>query len=96
LELQESDSEWTHTAHTEQNLRREWQKWEKECLAPPEHWTSSSASAGKVNLVKVRDDGVKNDLQKLLHGTGIGSGGRDQQQPGAFPLRSSCAPVLHH
>ena len=77
--------------YAEKKLQHEQQKLEKGFLTPPQHWTSSrgAASAGKPLLFnKVRDDGVKAVLQELLNGTGIGSGGRDQQQPGAFSLRS--------
>ena len=70
--------------YTEQSLRRERQKLVKEFLAPPEHWTSGAGSTGKLSLVKVRDGGVMAVLQELLNGTGIGDGGRDQQQPGIF------------
>ena len=66
---------------TEQSLRRERQKL---VLAPPEHWTPGAGSTGKLSLVKVRDVGVLAALQELLNGTGIGDGGRDQQQPGSY------------
>ena len=77
--------------YAEKKLQHEQQKLEKGFLTPPQHWTSSrgAASAGQPLLFnKVRDDGVKAVLQELLNGTGIGSGGRDQQQPGALSLRS--------
>ena len=70
--------------YTEQSLRRERQKLVKEFLAPPEHWTPGAGSTGKLSLVKVRDGGVLAVLQELLNGTGIGDGGRDQQQPGRY------------
>jgi hypothetical protein len=53
-------------------------------LAPPEHWTSVAGSS-KLSLVEVpRDAGVFDVLKELLNGTGIGDGGRDQQQPGSY------------
>jgi len=79
--------------YTEQSLRRERKKLVKEFLAPPEHWTPGAGSTGKLSLVKVRDGGVLAVLQELLNGTGIGDGGRDQQQHGTFlypcPVESS-------
>jgi hypothetical protein len=54
-------------------------------LAPPEHWTSFAGSTSKLSLVEVpRDAGVFDVLKELLNGTGIGDGGRDQQQPGSY------------
>ena len=49
------------------------------------HWTSTNPSAGstgKPNLVQVRETGAVDVFKELLIGTGIGAGGRDQQQPG--------------
>jgi hypothetical protein len=58
---------------------------ERVVLAPPEHWTSGAGSNDKLSLVEVpRDAGVFDVLKELLNGTGIGDGGRDQQQPGAY------------
>ncbi len=82
---------------TEQSLRRERQKL---VLAPPEHWTPGAGSTGKLSLVKVRDVGVLAVLQELLNGTGIGNGGRDQQQPGTFlyscPVDVGASMLRHH
>ncbi len=82
---------------TEQSLRRERQKL---VLAPPEHWTPGAGSNGKLSLVKVRDVGVLAVLQELLNGTGIGNGGRDQQQPGTFlyscPVDVGASMLRHH
>ena len=82
---------------TEQSLRRERQKL---VLAPPEHWTPGAGSTGKLSLVKVRDVGVLAVLQELLNGTGIGNGGRDQQQPGTFlyscPVDVGASMLGHH
>ena len=82
---------------TEQSLRRERQKL---VLAPPEHWTPGAGSNGKLSLVKVRDDGVLAALQEFLNGTGIGNGGRDQQQPGTFlyscPVDVGASMLRHH
>ena len=82
---------------TEQSLRRERQKL---VLAPPEHWTPGAGSNGKLSLVKVRDVGVLAALQELLNGTGIGNGGRDQQQPGTFlyscPVDVGASMLRHH
>ena len=82
---------------TEQSLRRERQKL---VLAPPEHWTPGAGSTGKLSLVKVRDIGVLAVLQELLNGTGIGNGGRDQQQPGTFlyscPVDVGASMLRHH
>lgn len=82
---------------TEQSLRRERQKL---VLAPPEHWTPGAGSTGKLSLVKVRDVGVLAALQELLNGTGIGNGGRDQQQPGTFlyscPVDVGASMLRHH
>ena len=82
---------------TEQSLRRERQKL---VLAPPEHWTPGAGSTGKLSLVKVRDVGVLAALQELLNGTGIGTGGRDQQQPGTFlyscPVDVGASMLRHH
>ena len=86
--------------YTEQSLRRERQKLVKEFLAPPEHWTPDAGSTGKLSLVKVRDVGVLAALQELLNGTGIGNGGRDQQQPGTFlyscPVDVGASMLRHH
>jgi hypothetical protein len=87
-ERERTERERTERERIERERERER---EREFLAPPQHWTSSrgAASAGNpLSFIKVRDDGVKAILQELLNGTGIGNGGRDQQQPGAFPLRS--------
>lgn len=82
---------------TEQSLRRERQKL---VLAPPEHWTPGAGSTGKLSLVKVRDVEVLAVLQELLNGTGIGNGGRDQQQPGTFlyscPVDVGASMLRHH
>ena len=82
---------------TEQSLRRELQKL---VLAPPEHWTPGAGSTGKLSLVKVRDVEVLAVLQELLNGTGIGNGGRDQQQPGTFlyscPVDVGASMLRHH
>ena len=82
---------------TEQSLRRERQKL---VLAPPEHWTPGAGSTGKLSLVKVRDVGVLAVLQELLNGTGVGNGGRDQQQPGTFlyscPVDVGASMLRHH
>jgi serine/threonine protein kinase len=71
----------------EQSLRLERQKLAKEFPASPEHWTSANPSAGstgKLSLVQVRETGVMEILQELLNGTGVGAGGRDQQQSGLY------------
>ena len=82
---------------TEQSLRRERQKL---VLAPPEHWTPGAGSTGKLSLVKVREVEVLAVLQELLNGTGIGDGGRDQQQPGTFlyscPVDVGASMLRHH
>ena len=83
---------------TEQSLRRERQKL---VLAPPEHWTSLAGSTSKLSLVEVpRDAGVFDVLKELLNGTGIGNGGRDQQQPGTFlyscPVDVGASMLRHH
>jgi hypothetical protein len=82
---------------TEQSLRRERQKL---VLAPPEHWTPGAGSNGKLSLVKVREVEVLAVLQELLNGTGIGNGGRDQQQPGTFlyscPVDVGASMLRHH
>jgi|LauGreDrversion4_2_1035121.scaffolds.fasta_scaffold935731_1 hypothetical protein len=82
---------------TEQSLRRERQKL---VLAPPEHWTPGAGSTGKLSLVKVREVEVLAVLQELLNGTGIGNGGRDQQQPGTFlyscPVDVGASMLRHH
>ena len=82
---------------TEQSLRRERQKL---VLAPPEHWTPGAGSNGKLSLVKVRDVRVLAVLQELLNGTGIGDGGRDQQQHGTFlyscPVDVGASMLRHH
>ncbi len=82
---------------TEQSLRRELQKL---VLAPPEHWTPGAGSTGKLSLVKVREVEVLAVLQELLNGTGIGNGGRDQQQPGTFlyscPVDVGASMLRHH
>jgi hypothetical protein len=44
---------------------------------------SSKADTSKP-IVKVRDEGVMAVLQEFLNGTGIGDGGRDQQQRGRY------------
>jgi hypothetical protein len=44
---------------------------------------SSKADTSKP-IVKLRDEGVMAVLQELLNGTGIGDGGRDQQQRGRY------------
>ena len=86
--------------YTEQSLRRERQKLVKEFLAPPEHWTPGAGNTGKLSLVKVRDVGVLAVLQELLNGTGIGDGGRDQQQNGTFlyiiPVDVGASMLQHH
>ena len=45
-----------------------------------QHWPAGQPHS----IVKVRDEGVMAVLQELLNGTGIGDGGRDQQQHGTF------------
>jgi hypothetical protein len=68
-----------------EDRKRELEKKERVVLAPPEHWTSLAGSTSKLSLVEVpRDAGVFDVLKELLNGTGIGDGGRDQQQPGSY------------
>ena len=75
----------------EHGLRRQFRELQdNNLLARPEHWSPRSAGRGPAHkggalaLVPVRDQGVLSVLQELLCGTGIGAGGRDQQESGRY------------
>jgi len=73
----------------EEVLRRERQAVEHSRFARPEHWSAapSAAAGGGLRLIAIPDtarSGVFGALQAHLDGTGIGDGGRDQQQHGRY------------
>ena len=70
----------------EQSLARQRQQMQDQhFLVRPEHWSPVNAPhASGLRLERVRDKGVLDALQGLLAGTGIGDGGRDQQEFGNY------------
>ena len=72
----------------EQHLRRERQALEEARFPRPDHWTQAAAAprgqGASLALIPVPPGRVFRALQEHLNGTGVGDGGRDQQQHGRY------------